>query len=177
MAGTYRTMSRRAFLAAGGQAAAAGVATAALAAESEAAGRTPVIDGMMHLEVFQSTSKADYWEGLVEEILEHYDRAGIDKGVILTTWTPSRESNDRTLSAYEKYPNRFIPFGHIRPEDPDWRRELKRISEPPWKGLKLHQGELERAGRDVKEVTRAVIRLAADLEIRLIKIHLVDFPL
>ena len=33
---------------------------------------------------------------------------GIDRGVIMTVWTPSRESNDRTLSAYEKYPERFI---------------------------------------------------------------------
>jgi predicted TIM-barrel fold metal-dependent hydrolase len=132
---------------------------------------------MMHLEVYQSSSKGDYWEGLVEEVLEHYDHAGIDRGVILTTWTPSRESNDRTLAAYEKYPDRFIPFGHIRPEDSDWERELARVSEPPWKGLKLHEGELRRSANDLKTVTWAVARKAADLGIRLIKIHLVDYPM
>jgi predicted TIM-barrel fold metal-dependent hydrolase len=172
-----RVISRRGLLAAGGQAAALAAAAGALAAPSQAAGKTPVIDGMMHLEVFESSSKANYWEGLVEEILEHYDDAGIDQGVILTTWTPSRESNDRTLKAYQTYPDRFIPFGHVRPEDPDWQRELKRVSEPPWKGLKLHQGELERAGRDLKAITRTVVRQTADLGVRLLKIHLVDYPL
>ncbi len=51
-----------------------------------------VIDGMMHLEVNGNT-----WEGLVDEVIEYYDCVGIDKGVVLTTWMPSRESNDRTL--------------------------------------------------------------------------------
>ena len=129
-----------------------------------------VLDGMMHLEVY-----GDYWEGLIDEVIEHYDHAGIDKGVILTTWTPSRESNDRTLEAYEKYPDRFIPFGHVRPEDTDWENELKRVSEPPWKGLKLHQNELRAAGGDAKEETRKIVRKAAEFGINLVKIHLVDY--
>ena len=82
-----------------------------------------IIDGMMHLEVFGT-----YWEGLIDEVIEHYDYTGIDKGVALTTWTESRASNDRTLGACQKHPDRFIPFGHVRPIDP-WEEELKRITQ------------------------------------------------
>jgi len=168
-------LSRRMLLAAAGQMALAG-ATAAKGTAAKTVS-TPVIDGMMHLEVYKSDTEAYYWEGLVEEILRHYEEAGIDKGVILTTWTPSRESNDRTLKAYEKYPHRFIPFGHVRPEDNDWRRELERVAEPPWRGLKLHEGELRRVDPKLKEVTWTIARAAAELGIRLVKIHLVDYEI
>jgi predicted dehydrogenase len=172
-----KTGSRRDFLSHGVQAGAVlGAAVAASPAWSAAPSqrsRPLVIDGMMHLEVYKSRTEGYYWEGFLEEVLEHYEAAKIDKGVILTTWTPSRESNDRTLRAYEKYPDRFIPFGHVRPEDADWQRELKRVSEPPWKGLKLHEGEIERAG-DLRETTRTVTRKAAELGIRIFKIHLVN---
>ena len=59
---------------------------------------------MMHLEVV-----GEYWAGLIDEVIEHYDHAGIDKGVVLTTWTPSRESNDRTLKAYNNIPIGSFP--------------------------------------------------------------------
>src|SRR5579885_1050221 len=130
-----------------------------------------IIDGMMHLEVV-----GEYWNGLVEEVIEHYDAAGIDKGVVLATWMPSRESNDLTRTACEKYPDRFIPFGHVRPID-DWQSELKRITQEfGWIGLKLHQGELKHGGPDIVATTRAIVELAARLGIRLVKIHLVDYP-
>lgn len=132
--------------------------------------RRRVLDGMMHLEVY-----GDYWVGLVDEVIQHYDYAGIDKGVILTTWTPSKESNDRTLAAYNKYPDRFIPFGHVRLQDSDWENELKRVSETPWKGLKLHQNELRVGNSDPKEGAKIVTRKAAELGIKLIKIHYVNY--
>ncbi len=129
-----------------------------------------VIDGMMHLEVF-----GEYWEGLFEEIIAHYDAAGIDRGVVMTTWTPSRESNDRTHAACRKYPDRFIPFGHVRPET-EWRAELRRITqELGWTGLKLHEGELRHGGPDMVATTREIVAEAAGLGIRIIKIHLVDY--
>jgi predicted TIM-barrel fold metal-dependent hydrolase len=176
-----RETSRRTFLSRVAQAGVGfGLGTAALPASAAAARAADrlVIDGMMHLEVWAGNRiVATHWEGIVEEILEHYAAAGIDKGVILTCWTPSRESNDRTLAAYEKYPDRFIPFGHIRPEDPDWEAELRRVSQPPWKGLKLHQAELSLGAEGLKETTRAVIRKAADWGNRVVKIHLVDYAL
>ena len=67
-----------------------------------------IIDGMMHLEIV-----GEYWEGLIEEVLEHYDAAGIDKGVVLATWMDSRESNDRTRDACRRYPDRFIPSVNV----------------------------------------------------------------
>ncbi len=129
-----------------------------------------IIDGMMHLEVCGAC-----WDGLADEVIEHYDAAGIDKGVVLTTWTPSRESNDRTRRAAEKYPERFIPFGHVRPQD-DWKSELKRITQEfGWRGLKLHQGELREGGPDIKATVRSILEQAVNLGIRLVKIHLVNF--
>lgn len=128
-----------------------------------------VIDGMMHLEV-----SGEYWEGLFEDVIAHYDAAGIERGVVMTTWTPSRESNDRTLAACRTYPDRFIPFGHVRPDD-DWRGELMRITRDfGWTGLKLHEGELRNGGPDMVATTRAIVEEAADLGIRVVKIHLVD---
>lgn len=129
-----------------------------------------IIDGMMHLEV-----NGEYWDGLIEEVLEHYDAAGIDKGVVLTTWTESRASNDRTRAACAQHPDRFIPFGHVRPVDA-WRDELRRITQEfGWRGLKLHQGELRHGQPDVLTSTREIVATAADLGIRLVKIHLADY--
>jgi predicted TIM-barrel fold metal-dependent hydrolase len=131
---------------------------------------------MMHLEVYVNDNYGRYWPGMEEQILEYYEAAGIDKGVILTTWTPSRESNDRTLHVYEKYPNRFIPFGHVRPVDKDWESELKRIAKPPWKGLKLHEGELRAGGRDLRNTTKMILRKVAEYGIPVVKIHLQKWP-
>ena len=128
---------------------------------------------MMHLEVMGS-----HWDGIFEEILRLYDAAGIDKGVAMTTWMPSRESNDHTRRACRQYPDRFIPFGHVRPED-DWRAELRRITQEfGWTGLKLHQGELRSAGKEMAEMRATaseIVGYAADLGIKLVKIHLSDY--
>ena len=129
-----------------------------------------IIDGMMHLEVV-----GEHWEGLIDEVIEHYDAAGIDKGVAMATWMDSRQSNDLTREACRRHPDRFLPFGHVRPVD-DWEDELKRITqELGWTGLKLHQGELKHGGPDMRATTRAITERAAELGIRLIKIHLDDY--
>jgi predicted TIM-barrel fold metal-dependent hydrolase len=127
-----------------------------------------VLDGHMHLE-----SYGTYWEGLDKEVIEHFDYAGIDQGVVFTAWTPSRESNDRTLRARQKYADRFIPFGHIRTEDPDWENELERIGRLGWKGIKLHQNEISRRP-DLEEKIHLVVRRASDCGASIILIHLED---
>jgi uncharacterized protein len=159
-------ISRRKFLGSGTQAAAGMLASAALVRPAALKGR--VIDVHMHLEAF-----GEYWPGLEDQIVEHYDYAGVDRGVVFTCWTPSRESNDRTLAACRKHPDRFIPFGHVRTQDPDWESELERIGKLGWKGIKLHQSEISR-GPDLKEKTRSVVRKAADCGIRIVLIHLED---
>jgi len=87
------------------------VAASALGVQKPSQRAEAVLDAHMHLESFGT-----YWEGLEDQIIEHYDYAGVTKGVVFTAWTPSRESNDRTLAACRKHPNRFIPFGHVRTE-------------------------------------------------------------
>jgi predicted TIM-barrel fold metal-dependent hydrolase len=129
-----------------------------------------IIDGMMHLEVV-----GKHWDGLTDEVIEYYDAAGIDRGVVMATWIPSAESNDLTRAACRQHPDRFIPFGHVRPVD-DWEAELRRITgEFGWTGLKLHQGELRHGGPDLHATTRAIVEKAAELGIRLVKLHLVDY--
>ena len=164
--------SRRQFLNAGSIGAAAALAASALPTSSrESRRRGPVVDCHMHLEAYGT-----YWEGLIDEIIVHYDYAGVDKGVAFTCWTPSRESNDRTLLACDKYPERFIPFGHVRTQDPGWEKELERIGRLGWKGIKLHQSEISR-GPDLTDKTREVVKRAADCGIRMILIHLGDFDI
>ena len=168
MSNEQKKISRREFMASTSKTAAGIAAATALTSCAAPTARGLVIDGHMHFEAYGT-----YWEGLIDEIIEHYDYAGVDKGVVFTTWTPSRESNDRTLEGYQKYPDRFIPFGHVRTEDPDWESELKRISELQWKGIKLHQTEISR-GPDLKEKTRTVVEKAVEFGIRIVLIHLED---
>ena len=172
MLSKLKKITRREFFRHSTQTVAGITGTAALSSCAVSAKKSIVIDGHMHLE-----NNGKYWDGLIEEVIEHNEYAGVDKSVIFVTWTPSHESNDRTFMAYQKYPDLFIPFGHVRPVDSDWEIELKRVSEPPWKGLKLHQGELKRGGSDLKETTRTIVGKAADFGIRVILIHLVDYEI
>lgn len=117
----------------------------------------------------------EYWEKLVDEVIEHWDAAGIDKGVILATWMASRRSNDITLDAFNRYPDRFIPFGHVRPVD-NWEEEIDRITqELGWTGLKLHQRELWYAGGDALRTVREIVGRAQKSGLRVVKIHLHEY--
>ncbi len=54
-----------------------------------------------------------------EQYIEAYDKAGIDKGVMLPLVIPEcnmlTQSNEDILMIYQKYPDRFIPFCNIDP--------------------------------------------------------------
>jgi len=172
MTGKNNSFSRRRFLGSSSLGAAGILTASAFASSSKVPSRSSrVIDCHMHLEAYGT-----YWDGLIDEIIVHYDYAGIDKGCVFTTWTPTRESNERTLMACEKYPERFIPFGHVRTQDAGWEKELERIGKLGWKGIKLHQGEISR-GPDLKEKTTAVVKKASDSGIRIVLIHLADFDM
>jgi predicted TIM-barrel fold metal-dependent hydrolase len=93
--------------------------------------RLPIIDAHMHIEHEDP-----------DTIYAMEVEAGVNRAVVWSIWNPSRESNDLTLKAYMKYPDFFIPFGHVRPVDPYWKDEMRRIVEGlGWRGLKLHLGE------------------------------------
>ena len=143
-----KTISRRAFTSGGAGLVSSMFATSTFSPSFARRREGKILDAHMHLE-----SYGTYWEGLEDQIIEHYDYAGIDRGVVFTAWTPSRESNDRTLAACSKYPDRFIPFGHVRTEDPDWETELERIGKLGWKGIKLHQNEISR-GAEIPSLVR-----------------------
>jgi hypothetical protein len=86
---------------------------------------------------------------------------------------PSRKSNDITLKAYNKYPDRFIPFGHVRPVDREMQSELMRIGkESKWKGLKLHQGEFPLA---IDELLWPILEMAQESGIRICIFHCAKF--
>lgn len=53
-----------------------------------------------------------------EELLENYDRLGIEKGVLLPVVSPEiylPQANEDILDMAEKYPDRFIPFCNVDP--------------------------------------------------------------
>lgn len=90
-----------------------------------------IVDAHMHIE----HEDPDVIYGMEKE-------AGVDRAVIWSIWNPSRESNDLTFKAFKRYPDFFIPFGHVRPSDLYWKDELFRVAKDlEWKGLKLHFGE------------------------------------
>jgi len=100
-----------------------------------------IVDAHMHIE----HEDPDVIYGMEKE-------AGVDKAVIWSIWNPSRESNELTLKAYKQHPDFFIPWGHVRPRDPYWKDELRRIAEDlKWTGLKLHFGEF--TGKKVQTVS------------------------
>ncbi len=169
---TYKSkgISRRKFLKSSALTASSIATATTLDSCTSSTSKGPVIDVHMHLE-----NVGNYWEGLIDEIIEQYDYAGIDKGVIFNMWMPSRESNDRTLIGYKKYPDRFIPFGHVRPIDSDWEDEIKRISDSNWKGIKLHQGEMREGGPDLRKTTLDIIEKVAKYKIRIVLIHLNNY--
>lgn len=133
-----------------------------------------IIDDIMHIDYWQE-SGGEYHEGRAEEIIQMLDDAGIDKAVILTTWMPSRRSNNITLEVYQKYPDRFIPFGHVRPVDHEWESELKRIAkELRWRGLKLHEGEFPHPR---KEPLKLTIKKAEEVGIDICLLHCEDLKI
>ncbi len=53
-----------------------------------------------------------------EQVLERYDQAGIEKGVLLPVVSPEiylPQANEDILEMAERYPNRFIPWCNIDP--------------------------------------------------------------
>lgn len=53
-----------------------------------------------------------------EQVLERYDEAGIDKGVLLPVVSPEiylPQANEDILEMVERYPDRFIPFCNLDP--------------------------------------------------------------
>jgi predicted TIM-barrel fold metal-dependent hydrolase len=53
-----------------------------------------------------------------EQLIEHYDKIGVDKACLLPLIGPefySGQSNEDILDMAEKYPERFIPFCNIHP--------------------------------------------------------------
>jgi hypothetical protein len=129
-----------------------------------------IIDDLMHIDHWRwYDHTGEYAEGQEEKILVIMDDAGVDKAVVLTTWMDSRRSNDITYNAAKKYPDRFIPFGHVRPIDLYWPAELERIRhEYGWTGLKIHQGEFP---LPIVEPLLLVLSKAREVGIKIVTFH------
>jgi len=129
-----------------------------------------IIDDLMHIDHWRWYDHVgEYAEGQEKKILAMMDDAGVDKAVVLTTWMDSRRSNDITCKAAKEYPDRFIPFGHVRPTDLYWPGELERIGrEFGWKGLKIHQGEFP---LPIMEPLLIVLSKAREVGIKIVTFH------
>lgn len=129
-----------------------------------------IIDDLMHIDHWRwQDHTAEYAEGQEEKIIEMMDDASVDKAIAVTTWMDSRRSNDITYNAAQKYPDRFIPFGHVRPIDPYWPAELERIGHKfGWKGLKIHQGEFP---LPIMEPLIPILEKAREVGIKVVIFH------
>lgn len=102
-----------------------------------------IIDDLMHIDHWRwQDDTGEYTDGQEKKVIEMMDDAEVDKAIAVATWMDSRRSNDIIETVTKRYPDRFIPFGHVRSTDLYWPAELERVSrELGWKGLKIHQGE------------------------------------
>lgn len=78
--------------------------------------------------------------GLVEDLLERLDRAGIERAAVHSAATAPAQvvpANNWAIELARTSP-RLIPFGTIHPGYADFEREFDRLSRAGVKGIKLH---------------------------------------
>lgn len=79
--------------------------------------------------------------GLVEDMLERADRAGVDKALVQSVaTTPHQVSsiNHFIANEVEKHPDRLIGFGTLHPASEDIIGDLRELLSLGLKGVKLH---------------------------------------
>ncbi|MCL2791476.1 MAG: amidohydrolase family protein [Spirochaetaceae bacterium] len=77
--------------------------------------------------------------GIKEDLISFLDKARIDKSVVLCAATVPEQvvpANDWAIALSEN--PRFIPFGTVHPNYPDWEKELERLKKHGIKGIKFH---------------------------------------
>lgn len=78
--------------------------------------------------------------GLIEDLLERLDKAGIERCVVHTAaMTPDqvRPANKWAVELQETYPQ-VIAFGSVHPEYPGWEAEMDNLEQKGIQGLKIH---------------------------------------
>ena len=79
-----------------------------------------------------------YTDGSVKGLLEHMDKCGVDKSVILPIATKPAQQKIINSWANEIMSDRIYPFGSVHPDAEDICEELERIKELGLYGVKLH---------------------------------------
>lgn len=90
-----------------------------------------------HVHLGKSSSGNDY---TVDDLIENMDKYGIEKsGLSMLNGTDTRVLNDKVFAAWQKYPNRIIPFAYINPRESFVLEEVNRcLGELKMKGVKFH---------------------------------------
>ncbi|MDD6806942.1 MAG: TatD family hydrolase [Oscillospiraceae bacterium] len=81
------------------------------------------------------------YKGTPELLVEEGDRAGVDKFVVhsvATTVKQVHNINSFIFDSVKKYPDRFIGFASLHPDDPNLEYEFNWALENGLKGIKLH---------------------------------------
>jgi uncharacterized protein len=133
-----------------------------------------IIDDLMHIDHWHwQDDTSEYTDGQDKKIVQMMDDAGVDKAVAVATWMDSRRSNDLVGEVTKRYPDRFIPFGHVRPTDLYWPSELERIVHGlGWKGIKIHQGEFP---QPLLEPLLPVLTKAREVGVKIVTFHCEKF--
>ncbi len=94
------------------------------------------VDAHIHI-----TENGDY-HGLgidcsVEKLLRQMDESGYDKGVLIAV--PNMNTNAEISRICKKYPDKFIGFGNVDPNNKNFEDEIERLKfEHNLNGIKLH---------------------------------------
>lgn len=79
-------------------------------------------------------------DGSAADLLEHLDRAGMDKTLCFTAALRPDQmipANSWMISLGRSHP-RLIPLGAVHPDHPSWESELARLEQSGIRGLKIH---------------------------------------
>ncbi len=76
--------------------------------------------------------------GTVKELLEIFDKSGVDAGVLLPIATKPNQQESINNWAAKIQSDKLYCFGTVHPEAEDWEAELERIKSLGLHGVKLH---------------------------------------
>ncbi|AFV10653.1 amidohydrolase 2 [Thermacetogenium phaeum DSM 12270] len=95
------------------------------------------LDRDAHFKLLHDNPKARF--ATAEDVLENMEKTGIDRSVVFgfscLDLGMAREANDYVIETVRRYPDRFIGFAIVPPQDPGMEKELRRCREAGLKGV------------------------------------------
>lgn len=97
-----------------------------------------IVARAMEVLIHNAGNMEPYADGSAGGIIEHLDKHGLDKAVVLNIATNPKQQHNVNDFAAAINGERLVAFGSVHPDAPDRIEELYRIKEMGLKGIKLH---------------------------------------